>query len=198
MKDLAAIQLEIKVPKGNLNSFGKYKYRSCEDILEVAKPVLAKHNATLILTDEIVCIGGRFFMKATACLTIGEQSTCVNGYAELAEHKGMSAEQATGTASSYARKYALNGLFLIDETEADPDSQQPQPAKAPAKKLISDKQWQALIERVKSGDSGAIESAQQVFQLNAEQVAALQAATLTESQKHSYMAEAEDNNEIPF
>jgi hypothetical protein len=195
---LTAIQKEIKVPKGNFNSFGKYKYRSCEDILEVAKPVLAKHNATLILTDEIVCIGNRFFMKATACLTIGEQSTCVNGFAELAEHKGMSAEQATGTASSYARKYALNGLFLIDETEADPDSQQSQPAKAPAKKLISDKQWQALLERVKSGDSAAIEAAQQVFQLNAEQVAALQAATLTDSQKHSYMAEAEDNNEIPF
>jgi hypothetical protein len=200
MKDLAAIQKEIKVPKGNFNSFGKYKYRSCEDILEVAKPVLAKHNATLILTDEIVCISNRIFMKATACLTIGEQSTCVNGFAELAEHKGMSAEQATGSASSYARKYALNGLFLIDETEADPDSQSaaPQPAKAPAKKLISDKQWQALIERVKSGDSAAIPAAEQVFQLNAEQVAALQAATLTDSQKHSYMAEAEDNNEIPF
>ena len=122
MKELIKIQNELKVPKGNLNKFGNYKYRSAEDILEAVKPVLLKYDATVYLSDEIVLIGTKIFLKATACLTIGEKQICVNGFAETSEHKGMSAEQTTGTASSYARKYALNGLFLIDETEQDADS----------------------------------------------------------------------------
>lgn len=121
MKELIKIQNELKVPKGNLNKFGNYKYRSAEDILEAVKPVLLKYDATVYLSDEIVLIGTKIFLKATACLTIGEKQICVNGFAETSEHKGMSAEQTTGTASSYARKYALNGLFLIDETEQDAD-----------------------------------------------------------------------------
>ena len=166
--------MELKVPKGNFNSFGKYKYRSCQDILENLKPILAKYSAVLILTDRIVVIGSKFFMKSTACLTIADKEMCVTGYAELAEHKGMSAEQATGTASSYARKYALNGLFLIDETEADPDYQTKQP-EAPVKqqevpikqsRLISATQYEKLIDRVKSGDAKAIESARMAFNLN--------------------------------
>jgi hypothetical protein len=122
MKELTLIQNELKVPKGNLNKFGNYKYRSAEDILEAVKPVLLKHNAMVYLSDEIISIGTKIFLKSTACLTIGEKQICVNGFAETSEHKGMSAEQTTGTASSYARKYALNGLFLIDETEQDADS----------------------------------------------------------------------------
>jgi hypothetical protein len=122
MEKLTQIQNELKVPKGNFNSFGKYKYRSAEDILEAVKPILLKHNATLTLSDEIISVGSKVFLKATAKLN---EVICY-GYAELTEHKGMSAEQATGTASSYARKYALNGLFLIDETEQDADSQKPQ------------------------------------------------------------------------
>jgi hypothetical protein len=122
MKDLIKIQNELKVPKGNLNKFGNYKYRSAEDILEALKPILAKNEAVLTLTDDIVLIGAKYYLKSTACLTVNEQMICVNGFAELSEHKGMSAEQCTGTASSYARKYALNGLFLIDETEQDADS----------------------------------------------------------------------------
>lgn len=121
MENLVKIQNELKVPKGNFNSFGKYKYRSAEDILEAIKPILLKYNTTLTLSDEIIAIGNKVFLKATAKLN----DTICYGYAELAEHKGMSAEQATGTASSYARKYALNGLFLIDETESDADSQKP-------------------------------------------------------------------------
>lgn len=124
MENLIKIQNELKVPKGNLNKFGNYKYRSAEDILEAVKPILLKYNALLTLSDEIILIGSKVFLKATAKLN----ETICYGYAELAEHKGMSAEQATGTASSYARKYALNGLFLIDETEADADSQKPQPS----------------------------------------------------------------------
>jgi len=121
MENLVNIQNELKVPKTNVNAFGKYKYRSAEDILEAVKPILLKYNATLTLSDEIIAIGNKVFLKATAKLN----ETICYGYAELAEHKGMSAEQATGTASSYARKYALNGLFLIDETESDADSQKP-------------------------------------------------------------------------
>jgi len=124
MENLIKIQNELKVPKGNLNKFGNYKYRSAEDILEAVKPILLKYNALLTLSDEIILIGSKVFLKATAKLN----ETICYGYAELAEHKGMSAEQATGTASSYARKYALNGLFLIDETESDADSQKPQPS----------------------------------------------------------------------
>jgi hypothetical protein len=121
MKELVNIQNELKVPKTNVNAFGKYKYRSAEDILEAVKPILLKYNATLTLSDEILAIGSKVFLKATAKLN----ETICYGYAELAEHKGMSAEQSTGCASSYSRKYALNGLFLIDETESDADSQKP-------------------------------------------------------------------------
>lgn len=121
MENLVKIQNELKVPKTNINAFGKYKYRSAEDILEAVKPILLKYNATLTLSDEIIAVGNKVFLKATAKLN----ETICYGYAELSEHKGMSAEQATGTASSYARKYALNGLFLIDETESDADSQKP-------------------------------------------------------------------------
>jgi hypothetical protein len=125
MENLVKIQNELKVPKTNINAFGKYKYRSAEDILEAVKPILLKYNATLTLSDEILAIGNKVFLKATASIWVGELNQWTYGYAELAEHKGMSAEQATGTASSYARKYALNGLFLIDETESDADSQKP-------------------------------------------------------------------------
>ncbi len=125
MENLVKIQNELKVPKENVNAFGKYKYRSAEDILEAVKPILLKYNATLTLSDEIVAIGNKVFLKATASIWIGESNQWTYGFAETSEHKGMSAEQTTGTASSYARKYALNGLFLIDETEQDADSQKP-------------------------------------------------------------------------
>jgi len=125
MKELVNIQNELKVPKTNVNAFGKYKYRSAEDILEAVKPILLKYNATLTLSDEILAIGTKVFLKASASLVIEHGNKLVYGYAELSEHKGMSSEQCTGTASSYARKYALNGLFLIDETESDADSQKP-------------------------------------------------------------------------
>lgn len=122
MKKLIEIQSELKVPKGNFNAYGKYRYRSAEDILEAVKPVLKKHNAILMLSDSIELIGSKFFLKATALLYLDEKEIKTFGFAEMGEHKLMSSEQCTGTASSYARKYALNGLFLIDETESDPDN----------------------------------------------------------------------------
>jgi hypothetical protein len=122
MKKLIKIQNELKVPKGNYNSFGKYKYRSAENILEAVKPILLVNECTLTITDDIVEIGSKLFLKATATFSDNENQVSVNGFAEMSEHKGMSTEQCTGTASSYARKYALNGLFLIDETESETDN----------------------------------------------------------------------------
>jgi hypothetical protein len=135
MKKLIQIQNELKVPKGNVNKFGNYKYRSAEDILEAVKPILLKHECLLTLTDSIQAIGTKLYLVATATIVNEDTALSVTGFAELSEHKGMSAEQCTGTASSYARKYALNGLFLIDETEADADSNNvAQPASKPQAK----------------------------------------------------------------
>ena len=123
MQKLINIQKRLKAPKGNFNSFGKYKYRSCEDILEAVKPLLAEEGCTLTLSDEVVLIGDRFYIKATACLFDGTDVQIVTALArEEDTKKGMDGSQITGTASSYARKYALNGLFLIDDTkDADTD-----------------------------------------------------------------------------
>lgn len=124
MKKLTEIQNELKVPKGSYNSFGKYKYRSAEQILEAVKPLLKKHDCSLLITDNIETIGDKIYLRATAKFYFESEMIEVFGYAETSIHKGMSSEQCTGTASSYARKYALNGLFLIDETEADPDTKE--------------------------------------------------------------------------
>ena len=122
---LSKIQTELKAPKGQYNSFGKYKYRSCEDILEALKPIVAKNKATLILSDELVNIGERYYIKSTATLIDTEEEKQIQNTAyarEELEKKGMDGSQITGTASSYARKYALNGLFNIDDTkDADTD-----------------------------------------------------------------------------
>lgn len=118
---LHEIQKELKAPKGNYNAFGKYKYRSCEDILEAAKPLLGE--STLVLNDDVVQIGDRYYIKATACFYDGEKTTTTTAYAREADlKKGMDEAQITGSTSSYARKYALNGLFLIDDTK-DADTQ---------------------------------------------------------------------------
>ena len=121
MSALTEIQKKLKAPKSNYNSFGKYNYRSCEDILEAVKPLLGDN--TLILSDEVVQIGDRIYVKATAVFRDGATETRVSAFAREAESKkGMDESQVTGTASSYARKYALNGLFLIDDTkDADTD-----------------------------------------------------------------------------
>lgn len=121
MSALTEIQKNLKAPKSNYNSFGKYNYRSCEDILEAVKPLLGDN--TLTLSDEVVQIGDRIYVKATAVFRDGATETRVSAFAREAESKkGMDESQVTGTASSYARKYALNGLFLIDDTkDADTD-----------------------------------------------------------------------------
>lgn len=119
MKELIRIQNELKAPKGQYNSFGKYSYRSCEDILEAVKPLLSSYDCILTLSDEITLVGERYYVKATAVLMndTGERAE-VSAYArEEADKKGMDGSQITGAASSYARKYALNGLFCIDDNK---------------------------------------------------------------------------------
>ena len=120
---LQSVQSQLKAPKGQKNKFGNYNYRSAEDILEALKPLLASNGLALIITDDIVEIAGRVYVKANASVidSIGAQIGS-NGFAREAEtKKGMDDAQITGSASSYARKYALNGLFAIDDTK-DPDS----------------------------------------------------------------------------
>lgn len=116
---LFKIQQELKAPKNQFNSFGKYKYRSAEDIIEAAKPICHKYECSLILSDEVVQVGDGNYIKATAKLFWSVNDTiCAIGWArEEKTKKGMDAAQITGSASSYARKYALNGLFAIDDTK---------------------------------------------------------------------------------
>lgn len=140
---LMAIQQALQAPKSQFNSFGGYKYRSCEDVLSAVKPLLAENKCALLLDDSIVEVGGRVYVKATATLTEtltfannlpGPPSLSVSAYAREEESKkGMDASQVTGAASSYARKYALNGLFCIDDNK-DSDftnTQTREPKKAP-------------------------------------------------------------------
>lgn len=136
LESLIAVQSELKAPKSQYNSFGKYKYRSCEDILEAVKPLLAANGLALSLSDEPCVASGRYYIKATATVYGAGDAHSVTGYArEPDEKKGMDDSQITGTASSYARKYALNGLFLIDDTkDADTDEYHAQQAKKTAKK----------------------------------------------------------------
>ena len=115
---LQEIQQKLKAPKGQFNSFGGYHYRSCEDIVEALKPILAEYGAAIILSDEIVAVGERVYVKATATLKTKDTEYSTTAYArEPAAKKGMDESQITGAASSYARKYALNGLFGIDDTK---------------------------------------------------------------------------------
>ena len=113
---LNEVQAELRVPKGQWNDFGGFHYRSAEDILEAVKPLLYKRDMTLIMTDDAVMMGERHYIKATVTVYLGDQSVSVSAFArEPEQKKGMDESQLTGSASSYARKYALNGLLLIDD-----------------------------------------------------------------------------------
>ena len=146
MKD---IQAKLKAPKGNFNSFGKYKYRSCEDIVEAVKPLLAEAGYHLNLTDEIVMVGNRIYVKATASVWNGiEMIGWSAAFArEPEEKKGMDTSQITGTASSYARKYALNGLLAIDDTK-DADTMPPV-----VDEPVNDEQYQIVMDLLIETDS---------------------------------------------
>lgn len=175
LEKLAAIQAELKAPKSQYNSFGKYHYRKCEDILEAVKPLLQKHGCVLTLKDEVVLVGDRYYIKATATLKEPESAGEISSSAFAREEEkkaGMDGSQITGASSSYARKYALNGLFAIDDT-ADSDTTnegaetaqnrtqngkgysttaKPQTAaKSKAKRLSSEKYWEAVGKYAEGG-----------------------------------------------
>ena len=138
---LIRIQQELKAPKGQYNEFANFNYRSCEDILEAVKPLLK--NCFLIIQDEIVLIGERYYVKATVSLSNGSESIVASAFArESQDKKGMDDAQITGATSSYARKYALNGLFAIDDTkDADVNVKK---RKVNAEKLLTGKELKAL------------------------------------------------------
>jgi hypothetical protein len=120
---LCAIQSKLKAPKGQFNKFGKYNYRNCEDILEAVKPLLADVGMSIVISDDVKLVGDRVYVVATVTLYDGKDSVSNTAFArEALTKKGMDESQITGAASSYARKYALNGMFCIDDTK-DADSQ---------------------------------------------------------------------------
>lgn len=130
-KKLATIQARLKAPKNQYNSYGKYKYRSCEDILEALKPLANEQGCTITIEDSPIMVGEWHYIQATATLSDGYNSKSVKAYARESETKsGMDSSQITGTASSYARKYALNGLFAIDDTK-DADTMDNRPKAEP-------------------------------------------------------------------
>lgn len=129
---LLKVQSELKAPKNQYNKFGSFYYRSCEDIQEGVKPLLREINAVLVVGDELVLVGDRYYIKATAKFIDAESGESVENTAyarEETDKKGMDSSQITGSASSYARKYALNGLFCIDDVK-DADTQKPEENKA--------------------------------------------------------------------
>jgi hypothetical protein len=155
---LLNIQAELKAPKGQYNSYGGYNYRSCEDILEAVKPLLKSNNCVLTITDGLEQIGERYYIRAAATITDaeGDESYTNVAYAREEEtKKGMDGAQITGTASSYARKYALNGLFLIDDTkDADTDEHAKQTGAEPKEeKKATAKQIELLKGLVKDIDA---------------------------------------------
>lgn len=189
MSILTDIQNELKVPKNRYNSFGEYKYRSCEDILEAVKPLLAKHGATLTLKDEIVDVSGRIYVKATACLHYDDNGFphIVTAFArEAEEKKKLDVSQITGTASSYARKYALNGLFLIDDTKDADTDEYAKMENALASKKIGKVKGEALTK--------AVEACGKDMKKLLDYYKVASAADLTEAQHLEIMGKVNGNN----
>lgn len=153
---LMTIQQELKAPKGQKNNFGNYRYRSCEDILEAVKPLLKETKTVLTITDELIQIGERYYIKAIATLSNTEEEKQISNiaYARESENKkGMDDSQVTGATSSYARKYALNGLFCIDDTkDADTDEYTEQNNLAEEDKKISSRLAESLMLSIKNNN----------------------------------------------
>lgn len=167
---LMNIQNELKAPKNQYNSFGKYKYRSCEDILEAVKPINKKYNAVLVIKDEIQQIGDRYYVKATAILADTEkpgESIISSAYARENEAKtGMDTSQLTGATSSYARKYCLNGLFNIDDTkDADTEAfaKQGAPKKTTQAQASAAAELESIMATIKDTNGNALNVVSYLF-----------------------------------
>ena len=169
LKRVGMAQSELKAPKNQYNSFGKYNYRSCEDILEAAKPINKKHGLVLLLTDKPVCIGQRYYIEATARLYDIESEQFIEATASAREadtKKGMDDSQVTGTASSYARKYALNGLYNIDDTkDADTDAYKKQTTNTTAAPEYKCADCGKPFEAFRDHTSGKTYTPAEVFQM---------------------------------
>ena len=156
IEQLVKVQNELKAPKSQYNSFGKYSYRNAEDIFEAAKPICFKYGLFLSISDEVIEVGGSLFVESTATITDGEKSFNVKAQAGLdLNRKGMDKAQASGASSSYARKYALGGLFLLDDTkDADATNTHGKaPAKAVAKPnlAMTSESYLKALQAVKDG-----------------------------------------------
>ena len=153
---LVKIQSELKAPKSQRNNFGKYNYRNCEDILEAVKPILLKYDAELTISDEIKQAGDYTYVESCAVITIGEKSYSTTAQAGIEKAGGMQLPQAFGSAGSYARKYALNGLLLIDDTkDADAtnkhDTGHSKPSQTPKKKAPEPEGWATILKDILPG-----------------------------------------------
>jgi hypothetical protein len=159
MSNLIKIQAELKAPKNQTNSFGKYKYRSCEDILEAVKPLLAKYSCQLVISDAIKEAAGVIYCESRIVFTDGLENITVTACAGIEPNrKGMDIAQSFGASSSYARKYALNGLFLIDDTK-DADATNDHKPKEDAKPFMTDEKMIGLIARYNDGERDIFERA---------------------------------------
>lgn len=148
-KQLRSVQAELKAPKSQYNSFGKYKYRNAEDILEAAKPLCVKHGITLTVSDQVTCIGDRFYVKAEVilCNDSGEMINTIGYAREEDSKKGMDGSQVTGASSSYARKYALNGMFCIDDTKDSDATNTHGASTAPSKKSSNSDEEKSTLDK---------------------------------------------------
>tara|TARA_R110002050_G_scaffold5787_3_gene24962 strand:- start:427 stop:1023 length:597 start_codon:yes stop_codon:yes gene_type:complete len=184
MKELVEIQKHLKAPKNQRNNFGKYNYRSCEDILEAVKPLANKLECSVLLSDRIVLVGDRIYVEATATLFKdhdNEVSISVTALArEPLSQKGMNEAQITGSASSYARKYALNGLFAIDDTkDSDTDEYTKQTTKSSAKTVSKPKAKGRISDLskveafLKKDRSGALKALMDNYSISKEEVKVL-------------------------
>jgi hypothetical protein len=157
MSNLIKIQSELKAPKNQTNAFGKYKYRSCEDILEAVKPLLLKYNCQLIISDSIKEAGGVIYCESRIVFTDGIENYYVTACAGIEPNrKGMDIAQSFGASSSYARKYALNGLFLIDDTKDADATNDHGKAEKP---FMTDHQMISLVARYNEGERDVFEKA---------------------------------------
>ena len=154
MKELIQIQSELKAPKNQFNAFGKYKYRNCEDILEALKPLLLKYECTLIIEDEVKEVGGLVFIESTVSIQKDMEGRAVTAQAGIdVNRKGMDVAQSFGSSSSYARKYALSGLLLIDDSHLDPDASNDHTPKAPVKVAPTEEQFAYIVRYLNGTDA---------------------------------------------
>lgn len=175
MKELLMIQMELKAPKDKYNKFGNYYYRSCEGILEAVKPLAAEQNCVLTMQDDLVMIGDRYYIKATATLTnLDGKSVSASAFAREQDSKtGMDASQLTGSTSSYARKYALNALFCIDDTKDADDMDNTNeghgmpspPMQEDDRHWMTEEQFKSCLARIANGDLTVLDKAKEKFKM---------------------------------